>query len=1064
MQQYQTQPNFLFRTPLLPFNGPLQALLATTDPNEQTALLFQIYQHPAVNEALFLASPVLHEQLQKKMGGKSFSPKEEEHLVVSLTRYLLRMSTRCTPFGLFAGCTLGTWAPATDIRLHTPEQIQRHTRPDMDYLCQLAQNLSKMPGIREFLLYYPNSSSYAFGQHIRFVDYHYRRKMRFHRLAAVERSEYIDRILRRAANGAVIEELASELVGDDIEMDEAIEFLYEAIEGKLLISELDGNTTGPAMLDRMIAILSRIHQSPLALEKAGQLEQLRDELNRIDHAAPEDGSGRYKNLLGLLNQLEYNYDIQRLLQVDMLKPATTCTLDSGLIRSFQRGLAVLNRLTIKAPATELERFKKAFTARYETKAIPLLEVLDVESGIGYKAANLGDINPLIDDLRLMPESGDSTAPSNRLHTFWVQKLLQADKEQLREIRLTDPELEWLGEPNWDDLPESISTMAAVVPNTGEDGVQPYIHLIATFGPSNKILGRFTHLDPEIHRWTRNIADAEAAHFDDAILAEIVHLPESRTGNILMRTQIRDYEIPYLAHATVPEKQQINLQDIVVTVANNEIILFSKVLGKRIIPMMSNAHNYTAKALPVYQFLCDLQTQNKRSGVMFSWGKASADFMFLPRVTYENLLFSRATWQIRHTEIKPLLELGKDEDCLARVLDWKNSLKMPDRVLVVRNDNELFVDFNNHLCVKSFLHEIKKGVPLLIVEFLFDEQQAIVKDDHGKAYANELIVVFSKDKQVAQQAKKPAFDPSVPTIKRSFPVGSDWLYFKLYCGHKTADEVLAQSILPLVRQLAAERRTDQWFFIRYSDPDHHIRLRFHLTDPGALGPIIQATHESLQEHLEQKQIWKIQMDTYEREVERYGAYTIALSEKLFHADSLHTLLFLEQADEFSEEARWLYGLLSADDLLESFGFSLAQKIAFTEHMKNSFKAEFKVSENAHFRKQLNSKFSEHRSKIAPLLNRSDESPYAYLFTLLHARHSDMAPLAQTILSVCHEKNLPIEQYLSSYIHMLFNRLFTSSQRLYELTLYSLLFAYYQQVFYKTKEQAGGPALAASRDLR
>ncbi|MFN0015195.1 MAG: lantibiotic dehydratase [Saprospiraceae bacterium] len=1051
MQQYQVQSKLLFRTPLLPFNGPLKALLATTDPNEQIALLFQIYRHPAINEALFLASPVLHEQWQKKVGGKPFTLKEEEQLAVSLTRYLVRMSTRCTPFGLFAGCTLGTWATVTDIRLSAPEQMLRHTRPDMDYLCQLAQNLSEMPGIKEFLLYFPNSSYYTSGQHIRFVDYHYRRKTRLHRLAAVERSEYIDRILQRAATGAVIEELANELVGDGIEMDEAVEFLHEAIEGKLLISELDGNTTGPAMLDRLIVILSRIIKSPLALEKASQLKNLRDELNRIDYAAPEEGSGRYKNLLGLLNQLEYNYDIQRLLQVDMLKPATTCTLNSGLIRSFQRGLTVLNLLSMKAKSTQLERFKKSFTTRYEAKSVPLLEVLDVESGIGYKAAYLGDINPLIDDLKLMPEFDDSNVSANRLHSFLVQKLLQASKEHLHEIRLTDSDLEWLGEPNWDDLPESISTLASVVPNTGEEGAQPYVHLFAAFGPSNKILGRFTHLDPEIHLLARNIADAEAEHYDDAILAEIVHLPESRLGNILMRTQIRDYEIPYLANATVPEKKQVKLQDIVVAVADNEIVLFSKMLGKRIIPMMSNAHNYTNEALPVYQFLCDLQTQNKRSALVFSWGNAGDEFSFLPRVTYENIILSRATWQIRPPEIKRLLELEKDETVLRKVLNWKNDLKMPDQVLVVRNDNELFVDFNNALCVKSFLHEIKKGAPTTIVEFLFCEQQAVVKDEIGLAYTNELIVVFTKEKKAEQQVKKMAFEPPVIDIKRSFPVGSDWLYFKLYCGHKTADEILAQSILPLVRQLAAERLVDQWFFIRYSDPDHHIRLRFHLTGPGALGAIIQATHEALQERMEQNQIWKIQMDTYEREVERYGAYTMALAEKLFHADSLHTLLFLEQADESPEEVRWLYGLMAADDLLESFGFSLAQKIAFTERMKNSFETEFKVSESVHFRKLLNGKFREHRHKIVPLLNRVGESAYSNLYALLHARHTDTSPLVQTILSLCRQKNLPLDQYISSYLHMLFNRLFTSGQRLYELTLYSLLFNYYQQVLHMAKKQ-------------
>ncbi|MBK7936654.1 MAG: lantibiotic dehydratase [Lewinellaceae bacterium] len=79
-------------------------------------------------------------------------------MIISLTRYLLRMSTRCTPFGLFAGCTLGAWGEQHDVRLALPGQFIRHTRPDMDYLCQLAQSLAQLPGIKEFLRYQPNSS------------------------------------------------------------------------------------------------------------------------------------------------------------------------------------------------------------------------------------------------------------------------------------------------------------------------------------------------------------------------------------------------------------------------------------------------------------------------------------------------------------------------------------------------------------------------------------------------------------------------------------------------------------------------------------------------------------------------------------------------------------------------------------------------------------------------------------------------------------------------------------------------------------------------------------------
>lgn len=56
------------------------------------------------------------------------------------------------------------------------------------------------------------------------------------------------------------------------------------------------------------------------------------------------------------------------------------------------------------------------------------------------------------------------------------------------------------------------------------------------------------------------------------------------------------------------------------------------------------------------------------------------------------------------------------------------------------------------------------------------------------------------------------------IQRKFIPGSQWLYFKIYTGVKTADEVLAHTIRPFLRELYAERWIDGSFFIRYNDPD------------------------------------------------------------------------------------------------------------------------------------------------------------------------------------------------------------------------------------------------------
>ena len=121
------------------------------------------------------------------------------------------------------------------------------------------------------------------------------------------------------------------------------------------------------------------------------------------------------------------------------------------------------------------------------------------------------------------------------------------------------------------------------------------------------------------------------------MAEIVHLPQQRTGNVLMRPVLREYEIPFLGRSSVDPAYAIPVSDLMVSVRNNTVLLRSKRLNKFIIPHLSNAHNFSFGALSIYKFLCDLQSQNIMTNVGFSWGPLESETLYLPRVTYKNIL-------------------------------------------------------------------------------------------------------------------------------------------------------------------------------------------------------------------------------------------------------------------------------------------------------------------------------------------------------------------------------------------------------------------------------------------
>src|SRR5690606_27417926 len=84
-------------------------------------------------------------------------------------------------------------------------------------------------------------------------------------------------------------------------------------------------------------------------------------------------------------------------------------------------------------------------------------------------------------------------------------------------------------------------------------------------------------------------------------------------------------------------------------------------------------------------------------------------------------------------------------------------------------------------------------------------------------------------------------------------------------------------------------------------------------------------------------WKIQIDTYKRELKRYGTNTIALSEVFFYYDSKYILRNLSNLNNGS--ARYLFAISHIYTILKLFNLNIADSFLFTKSMRNAYKKEF-----------------------------------------------------------------------------------------------------------------------------
>lgn len=989
-------------------------------------------------EAIYLASPVLYDECIRWKEGVLTDKKGVQKLIRSLCKYHTRMTSRCTPFGLFSGCAVVNWHSGQTKIVVDSRKIERHTRLDMHYLCALAQKLALMTGIREKLRYYPNNSVYTIGDEIRYVEYQYTHGKRSHQISSVNSSEYVRAILKLAETGTTIQQMVEQLCVEDITEEDATDFVTELIASQLLVHELEPAITGNEFIYQVLDTLKRINTDEneginLIIEV---LQKVDDLLKQLD-VAGDNGAERYREIMQLLNKLELTYEESKLFQTDSVRVLKEKDVSNTVQQELAASLDMLNKITSDRENENLQSFTRRFYDRYEDKEMPLLEVLDTETGIGYLENNHGDITPLVEDIVPPNKEAEYKYAWGRLEKLLSQKLLEATKENKSQIEITDKDLVDF-KTNWDNLPPSMSVLFRMV-----DSQTNTIYIESAGGSSAaNLLGRFAHADNMINNVVCEVTDAEQRNNPDVIFAEIIHLPESRIGNILLHPVFRHYEIPYLAKSSLDSENQVQLKDLYVSVKRGKIFLYSKKLGKQIIPRLSTAHNYSYNALPVYQFLCDLQSQGKRGGIGFSWGSLQTQHSYLPRVTYKNTILHLATWTLSKRDIEPLFDKS-GQSLQEAITHFRAAWKLPRYLVLADSDNELMVDLHNELLVQSWLETIKERPVILLKEFLAAEGGGVTNENQ-QSYCNQLVAILVKN---GSAYTAPGWMPEKldGMAQRKFSPGSEWLYYKLYCGIKSADKILQEAVKPLTEKLLEQKWIDKWFFIRYNDPGFHIRLRLHISDINQAGGVIAAVHECLLPFEKDGYIWKLQLDTYSRELERYGTNTIQLAEEFFYRDSVAVLKMLDLTwgDE-REKIRWLWALRSVEELLNCFQFSLEEKLSLLGGMKDSFALEFNMDKS--LRLQLSNKSRQHKQNIEQIMDatRDQQNELLPLIQVLEERSIQIYPIAESLRALERSGGLlvALSDLLTSYIHMLLNRITTSNPRLHEMIIYDLLFRHYQ----------------------
>ena len=910
----------MVRAPLL----PVEAYLSLKSAEDQWALL----KDPRVRRAVAVGSLSLLGALERFERGE-LSKKDADKLRAKLLRYQIRMSTRPTPYGLFAGCAIVRLAGRTELSLRCTFG-SAHTRPDMAWLMDLVATAESDAAIRRQLRLVRNPVIRADGDRISLTARMAGgAKASSEQPISVRATSVVSLALRLARQPVNYSELAGQLMqsSPSATPEKVDRLLTELWEQTFLLSDLRPPLTieSPAryVLDRLAGIAE-------AASFAARLEAFLAAATAWDRLPHEESIDGFDALVKAADVPE-DASKDAPFQTDM-----ALSIEGGITASVAEEAARAAELLLRlSPSprglSSIAAYRQAFVSRYgHEREVPLLELLDPDRGLGPVSAHghaMVGPDPRVSAVRSRTLLALATSA---LHSH--RRIVTLDDETMKKLETWPARVETA--PISLDINVLVAAKSAEAIDRGEFQVIVGPNLGGWAAGRN--FGRFAHLFPAAlgrNMLARAAEVEQASHRRDHLWVEVVFLPSNtRMANVTIRPAVRSHEIVFGISPGVVDV--IPVEELVVGVSHDRFFVRWPAGGARLLNFVSGHMLSLYGAPPVAQFLMQVSHDGLVPFTLFDWGPAEG-FPFLPRVQTGRIVLRPAEWNISKDVVDPAAPTS--------IAAWRAAWDVPRHIAISFGDNRLVLDFDLPDHVQQLAAEVSAladGRSLVVQEVLpaLDDVWLTGRDGH---YCSELIVpLVLRPRETEGQAAH----TEVPTehdvepapvlarrapVHRQHPPGSEWLFVKLYCPAERDPDVVGDALPAFANNVTAAGLADCWFFIRYADPESHIRLRFHgdaerLTE-HLFGQICRWANDLVANGL----CTRLVFDTYDQEIERFGGVEgMRLSEQLFLADSRAATAIvgaLRSKAWTADDDRTTLWALTIDDLLASIGLDDAARL-------------------------------------------------------------------------------------------------------------------------------------------
>ncbi|MGW4382953.1 lantibiotic dehydratase [Kitasatospora sp. NPDC004531] len=869
------------------------------------ALLTAFAADPLRREAVRLASPDLARTVEKAADGRTDGISDERlrRAALSALRYDIRLRTRPTPFGLFAGVADGRFDSSAKVEWDARGPRHR-THVDMDWLLGLVRDLELDAEVLHRLPVQTHAGATAQGDRVMLdtpanlgvaTGAEGRGSVSVRRTPAVRAA--LDAARTPLTFGALVERLR-ELFPTAPEA--AVRTMLRGlVDQELLVTGLRPPLDGGDPLAHVIRRLADTDPAPdgaarTALTGLREVARLRA---AYDATAPGHGGRALTELLDAQRELRPH---RTSLHLDTRLGARV-RLPETVRGEVERAADAMWRISpVRLGMRPLRPYQEAFLEKYGVgRLVPVKELLDETAGLGAPAGYKWPNAEAAETDTPEPRDRDREQLLAALHA-------QAVRDGRREVVLDEETVARLslGEPDPSTVQPSCELFLQLVSPSQQSLSDGEFRLVLAPNPGSHqagaTIGRFADLlDEQVARTLAERCAALEPLVPGALPVNVAYQPRSpRAANIAHTAALTGRRIG----VGLPETDcaaELRLDDIAVGSTLERMYAVHLPTMRELAPTAHSMLSPGTQAPNAARLLWEIGQEGHRLWEPFDWGQVSPA-PFLPRVRYGRVVLCAATWKL--TELRrdaERLPAGDAAGWAEAVDRWRTAWRVPDRVLALSTDQRLELRLDEPWDLLLLRDELRKDPGLVVQETpdasCADGWFAGRDGGPGGGHLVELVVPLERAPGLPRPLPTgPLPRPAAADRPRLAGPGSDWLYLKAYGSWRGQDQ-LVRTLVPELAEAARQTGADRWFFIRYRDPAYHLRLRFH-GDPTTLW---QQTLPRLSAILADRQaagfLSHFTLDSYDPEWERYGGPDAQqAAEEYFQADSRASIALLDLA--------------------------------------------------------------------------------------------------------------------------------------------------------------------------